>query len=328
VTDVAALAGEYGCTRATGDRYAAAWVVEGFAKVGLLYEHSERNRSEIYLDVLPLFTSGRLRILDNQRLIHQFTNLERRTARSGKDSVNHPVGGQDDVANAAAGAAVLVASDARSTLIKRDDLLLHGAAAPAHAAPAAVVATLWVSPWGQCGYAIASVWELDAVPLVIMDFNRCPWSVEVLATVNARMHGISSAVTALRPGALPSILLDVPAQVVGDAAMAQEDEFGPEIEAAYRWGNRVITTNAISPRMMRDVVGLLMRGSVHVGSGHVKLGAPALARSRELPVMGVLSVKPGEAVDSDPLRVALLLAVASLDPEPVAEPLGVEVKFG
>jgi hypothetical protein len=37
----------------------------------------------------------------------QLVGLERRTARGGKDSIDHPPGGHDDVANAAAGAIVM-----------------------------------------------------------------------------------------------------------------------------------------------------------------------------------------------------------------------------
>jgi DNA-directed RNA polymerase subunit RPC12/RpoP len=43
-------------------------------------------------------------LLDSQRLATQLCSLERRTARSGKDSVDHPVGGHDDLANSACGA--------------------------------------------------------------------------------------------------------------------------------------------------------------------------------------------------------------------------------
>lgn len=41
------------------------------------------------------------------RLVSQLSNLERRTTRIGRDIVDHPPGGHDDVANAAAGALVL-----------------------------------------------------------------------------------------------------------------------------------------------------------------------------------------------------------------------------
>ena len=43
-------------------------------------------------------------------MISQFLSLERRTARGGRDSIDHPPGGKDDLANAAAGALVFLAS--------------------------------------------------------------------------------------------------------------------------------------------------------------------------------------------------------------------------
>jgi hypothetical protein len=64
---------------------AANWVVEAFAKTGIRYLQSERDRSAIYLDALPLFTSGRARLIDNARLVAQFAALERRTFSTGRD---------------------------------------------------------------------------------------------------------------------------------------------------------------------------------------------------------------------------------------------------
>ena len=105
--DIAIVLKSYGCTKTTADYYAAGWVVSAFQRNGIKLEHSERNRSEIYLDCLPLFTSGRARLIDNQKLAQQFYNLERRTFPSGQDKVNHPPGGHDDCCNSAAGALVL-----------------------------------------------------------------------------------------------------------------------------------------------------------------------------------------------------------------------------
>jgi hypothetical protein len=92
----------YGLHSTTGDAYGAQWVVDAFQKCGIKYTKCDRVRSDIYLDALPLFTSGRVRLLDNKRLITQFAQLERKTGLSGKDSVNHPDRGHDDVCNAAA----------------------------------------------------------------------------------------------------------------------------------------------------------------------------------------------------------------------------------
>ena len=51
---------------------------------------------------------GAVELLDCPRLSAQLCSLERRTARGGKDSIDHPPGGHDDLVNAAAGALVLV----------------------------------------------------------------------------------------------------------------------------------------------------------------------------------------------------------------------------
>ena len=51
--------------------------------------------------------SGRVELLDSKRLVAQLSNLERRTARSGRDSVDHAPGSHDDVANVAAGSLTL-----------------------------------------------------------------------------------------------------------------------------------------------------------------------------------------------------------------------------
>ena len=98
----------------TGDNYAGEWVAAEFRGHGITYEPSERNRSEIYLDLLPLINGGAVELLDNDRLISQLCALERRTTKSGKDSVNHPETGSsahhDDVINAAAGVLVNVSA--------------------------------------------------------------------------------------------------------------------------------------------------------------------------------------------------------------------------
>ena len=49
-------------------------------------------------------------LLDNSRLVSQLLGLERRTARGGRDSIDHAPGAHDDVANAAAGVLVYLTS--------------------------------------------------------------------------------------------------------------------------------------------------------------------------------------------------------------------------
>ena len=57
-----------------------------FKKNGITYRHSDRDRSAIYSDALPLFTIGRARLLDNKRLVTQLSSLERKTSSMGKRS--------------------------------------------------------------------------------------------------------------------------------------------------------------------------------------------------------------------------------------------------
>ncbi len=45
-------------------------------------------------------------MLDDKKLLAQLGNLERRTSRNGRDTVDHPPGGHDDIANSVAGAVV------------------------------------------------------------------------------------------------------------------------------------------------------------------------------------------------------------------------------
>jgi hypothetical protein len=110
---IASTLKSYNLHKTVGDKYAANWVVDAFKQCGISYEHSERDRSKIYLDTLPLFTAGRVHLLDNKRLIHQFASLERTAGALGKDRVDHGRGGHDDLCNAAAGAFVLAAAAPR-----------------------------------------------------------------------------------------------------------------------------------------------------------------------------------------------------------------------
>jgi hypothetical protein len=97
---------EFGLRQTIGDAYAAQWVVDAFAREGIDYRHSERNRSEIYLDAMAMFNSGRVRLVDNKRLLVQLANLVRKVSPSGRDRVDHPAGGFDDLSVSAAGALI------------------------------------------------------------------------------------------------------------------------------------------------------------------------------------------------------------------------------
>jgi hypothetical protein len=107
VDEFSKLLKSYGITTIQGDKFAGEWPVEQFRKCGIRYEQSAAPKSDIYRDLLPILNSGKAELLDHTRLVAQLCQLERRTARSGKDSIDHAPGGHDDVANAVAGVLVL-----------------------------------------------------------------------------------------------------------------------------------------------------------------------------------------------------------------------------
>jgi hypothetical protein len=108
---------QYGITSVTGDRYSAGFAVDAFARFGCTYLHSDRDRSQIYIDALPLFTSGRARLVDHRKLVAQLSQLERKTT-SGRDRISHPErsGHHDDIANAVCGSLLMATAKPRATL--------------------------------------------------------------------------------------------------------------------------------------------------------------------------------------------------------------------
>jgi len=92
--------------RVRGDNYAAEFVAGAFRSNGVRYTKSELPASGLYLELLPRLCSGEIELLDNETLIAQLAGLERKTRSGGKDKIDHPSGGHDDVANAVAGVCV------------------------------------------------------------------------------------------------------------------------------------------------------------------------------------------------------------------------------
>ena len=109
-TEFSTLLRAYGIGKVIGDRYAGESVRERFRRHGIEYQLSEAPKSDIYRDALPLFNAGRAQLLDVKRLTHQLCSLERRTARGGRDLIDHPQhpGAHDDLANAVCGAFVIL----------------------------------------------------------------------------------------------------------------------------------------------------------------------------------------------------------------------------
>jgi hypothetical protein len=102
--DFAAALKSYGLSTVSGDRYEGEWPREQFRKAGVQYLISDKAKSDLYRDLLPLMNSRKVELLDIPRLASQLCGLERRTARGGRDSIDHGPGAHDDIVNSAAGA--------------------------------------------------------------------------------------------------------------------------------------------------------------------------------------------------------------------------------
>jgi hypothetical protein len=113
VGEIAQWAKTYGVAAAQSDKWGGEFPIEEFAVHKIAVRASANPKSDIYRDMLPLLNSGKCRLLDNSRLVSQLCGLERRTARGGKDSIDHAPGGHDDVSNAVAGAIVLASHHVR-----------------------------------------------------------------------------------------------------------------------------------------------------------------------------------------------------------------------
>jgi len=106
--EFAALAKEYRCGKVIGDNFSGEWVAQAFKAAGVDYTRSELPKSGLYLEGLPAFSRGTVSIPYHTQLIRELRLLERRTARTGKDSVDHGPSGSDDHANVLFGAMYLL----------------------------------------------------------------------------------------------------------------------------------------------------------------------------------------------------------------------------
>jgi hypothetical protein len=107
VSEFATLLRAYGVSSVWSDRYGSSWVTDAFSRHGIRLQYSPKTRSELYLEMLPLLGTAQVRLLDIPKLRTQLLSLKRRITRSGKDEVDHPGGGYDDLANAVAGVSVM-----------------------------------------------------------------------------------------------------------------------------------------------------------------------------------------------------------------------------
>lgn len=288
VSQCAALLRRFGVTRITGDRYAGEWPKARFKEHGIAFEQSARPKSDLYHDLLPLLNAKRVELLEHPRLSAQLVGLERRTARSGRDSIDHSPGGHDDLANAVAGALVGLDLDRRPALVRQSDVLVDGAALPLPSPCKCVIAVMVADARGMTAIIYAAR-TVTGPSLLFLDFDVSPLHGGIFLAVTSRLRELAEQCRARA------------------AALFVPNDF------LSRVGAPGVVTNAIPEHL--DAEGLLLPAAAHIASGNVKICTPAQEKAATSPFGAALDFRASEKAD-DPLRQAALLAIAlSLDPQ-------------
>jgi hypothetical protein len=292
VADFSATLASYGISHATSDRFGGDWVVESFRKRGITVSPTARPKSDIYRELLPILNAGRVRLLDVPRLTNQLCGLERRTARGGRDSIDHAPGGHDDVANAVAGAVVSAISEQRPSLMRASDLLQDGAPVNAPFFCDGLLVTTNIDARG--GFAIA-YWAVTREHegrryprLVLLDFDDDPLSGETYAGVQHRLEELGRATLAR----LGTIALFAPEAICG-----QFERIG-------------LAATAL-PREFANPINMLVAASVHVRGGDVKLSTAAHERATTTGLGGALTFRVSDSLEESALRTALVVGIVA-----------------
>jgi hypothetical protein len=199
VEEFAAVLKSYGVSSVTGDRYAGEWPREQFRQRGIEYITSEKTKSDLYRELLPLLNGGKVELLENTRLVNQLCSLERRTARGGRDSIDHPRGLHDDIANSVGGALVQVAVATAPSLWRRDQVLRDGGAAVIPTGRVInVFATAAVDDIGRCAVCFwARTMPLPGQPWVLLlDYAVEPLSAQLFSSTLQRLIALTPQVGA------------------------------------------------------------------------------------------------------------------------------------
>jgi hypothetical protein len=299
IREVGELASRYRVTRVRTDRYAEPLVQDALARVGLQMDISERSTSDLYLGSLRHLANGTVRLLDDRRLAQQLGSLQRRTGASGKDSVVHPRFQHDDLAACVASLIVLLATDARGTLLP----IARMAEASAPDLPAVcdfVYAVALVAGDGTLGvvyFAIVDRTDREhRRAAIVLDFDAVPMASGRFVEVYRRAAELSKAC-----GAAVARHVGIYTSVEHRAYAEREIGALP----AFLVGCAVAS---IFPAMLRELPRMAHLASGPVQGGSVKLSADVVRKMREAPLGGQLGFRSGDEVEW-PLGVAGIIGI-------------------
>jgi hypothetical protein len=280
VAQCADLLRRYGVMTVVGDRYAGEWPRARFAEHGIAFEQSARPKSDLYRDLLPLLNAGRVELLDHPRLSRELCGLERKTARSGRDSIDHAPGGHDDLANAVAGVLVGLDLDRRPPLIRLDDVTDGGRPPPLPLRCALVFAVIATVEANVAVVYAAS--HQFRPPLWILDVEASPFHGGFFREVAARLEELAAQCGV---GCPPAIF--APASLIRHVAclsLAQE-----------------------TPEWFDPEQSLIVAAEI-VGLKKVQFCTPVVEKMAMQEIGAALAFKAGDPVETA-LRTALIAAI-------------------
>lgn len=98
----------YGIKEIWGDKYSGEWVVSAFKDKGISYKNIELTKTDLYREFVPRVMTQKIEMLDNSQQLQELRQLERRTARGGREVIDHPPRAHDDCSNVLAGMSYLI----------------------------------------------------------------------------------------------------------------------------------------------------------------------------------------------------------------------------
>ena len=282
VAEFAALLRRYGVSKIVGDKYGGEWPRARFAEHGIEFEQSARPKSDLYRDLLPLLNARRVELLDLPRLSAQLCGLERRTARSGRDSIDHAPNAHDDLANAVAGVLVGVDLDRRQPLVRLSDVFGADGRAPPLPRHCGMVVYAAVAMEGA-DVAVVYAAHLPREPLLyILDAVAQPLWRDFFADTAARLQELKRACNVQAAAVFTPADLIPLFEMPGLIVRSPPDWFDAEASLAFAAG---MTSREL-----------------------VKFCAPVADKMKTQSIGAALAFKAGDAVEMA-LRAAFIQAI-------------------
>jgi len=100
------LAKAYGVREISADAFGAEWAASPFERAGTPLNKSVMPKSNLFLNAAALIKSGKVDLIYSDRLLNQFSNLDRRPGPAGVDQVQKVPGSRDDLCKAVCGCLV------------------------------------------------------------------------------------------------------------------------------------------------------------------------------------------------------------------------------